>query len=168
MFRSSEFTKEVYKTGEVARILGVVPMTVINYDKQGLLRMSRNPAGRRFIRREDLLGYLRGKGLLEDDMVGRRDVIYTRVGFGQNESSDRQILEVVRGVGGMNDPVVLSDVGDGDDDSRPELRRLVGMVLSGQVRNVYVSQKGVLAGAGYFYLETLFGLKGVKVVSVRG
>ena len=37
MYLASEFTKQVYKTGEVARILGVTVKTVQNYDNDGKL-----------------------------------------------------------------------------------------------------------------------------------
>ena len=50
--------KQVYKTGEVAQILGVTVKTVQNYDRDGKLMYSRSQGNRRNILREDLLRFL--------------------------------------------------------------------------------------------------------------
>ena len=54
MFKVSDFDKQVYKTGDVAKILGVTNKTIQNYDKEGKLKVGRNPGNRRVIVRDDL------------------------------------------------------------------------------------------------------------------
>ena len=80
MYLASEFTKQVYKTGEVAKILGVTVKTVQNYDNEGKLRVTRSEGNRRNVLREDLLKYLEERGILYNDTgIARHDVIYARV-----------------------------------------------------------------------------------------
>ena len=67
MLKKSDFTKQVYKTGEVAKILGVTNQTIQNYDRDGRLKVGRSGGGHRAIAREDLLHFLEEKGLLYDD-----------------------------------------------------------------------------------------------------
>ena len=72
MYKSSQFTQETYKTGEVAEILNLHYQTVIRYDKEGRLRFQRTGTNRRVLFREDLLQYLNEKGLLIDDTSDRK------------------------------------------------------------------------------------------------
>ena len=42
MLKLSDINKEIYKPGDVAKILGVTIRTVQNYDEQGILKFERN------------------------------------------------------------------------------------------------------------------------------
>ena len=52
MLKKSDFTKQVYKTGEVAKILGVTNQTIQNYDRDGRLKVGRSGGGHRAIARK--------------------------------------------------------------------------------------------------------------------
>jgi len=70
MYKSSEFTKPAYKTGEVMKILNISYSTIKVYDKQNKLPIKRTATGRRVVFREDLLAYLDQNGLLYRDTEG--------------------------------------------------------------------------------------------------
>lgn len=56
--------KEHFTTGEVARILGVAPMTVINYCKRGALAMTQSQlTGYRRIPRQALLDFMKARSV---------------------------------------------------------------------------------------------------------
>ena len=80
MVLKSQLTKEWYSPGDVASMLGVVPMTIIGYDRKGLMQFERTATNRRIISRDNLCDYLSNVGLLLDDFdSGRYDAVYARV-----------------------------------------------------------------------------------------
>ncbi len=64
MYKSSDFTKPVYKTGEIMDILNISHSSIKVYDKSWKLPIKRTGTGRRVVFREDLLNYIDDKGLL--------------------------------------------------------------------------------------------------------
>lgn len=171
MYKSSDFKKEAYKTNEIMRILNVSYGTINNYDKQQVIKFTRGPKGRRLVYRDDLLNYLDSKGLLyRDDRENKRDVIYARVSSADQKEHgdlDRQALFLIENVNGLNNPLVLKEVGSGLNDKRPKLQKLIQMVLNDEVSNVYVTYKDRLTRFGFQYLETVFSAKGVSIIVVK-
>lgn len=171
MYHSSEFTKKSYKTGEVANILHVTTATIRNYDKQGKLPIQRTETNRRVIFREDLLAYLDRLGLLEhDELLGKVDVIYARVSSHEQKMKgdlDRQVVYILEQVHTLQNPMILKEVGSGLNDKRPQLQKLIQMVLEGKVRNIYVTYKDRLTRFGFQYLVTLCTYHQVPIVVVK-
>lgn len=171
MYKASDFKKQVYKTGEVAQILGVTVKTIQNYDNEGKLRFSRSQGNRRNILREDLLLFLEERGILYNDTSeGKRDVIYARVSSHDQKNHgdlDRQALFLTEHVQDLQNPMILKEVGSGLNDNRKHLQKLLSMVCRNEVRNVYVTYKDRLTRFGYHYLETMFAAHGVKIVVVK-
>lgn len=166
MYRPEDIKKEVYKTGEVAKLLNVTPRTIMNYDKEGKLKCSRSETNRRIVFREDLLEYLEKQKLLETER-GKKDVIYVRVETKEEEEKyelERQLLRVIDKAKGIKKkPKVIKEVGSGTDEKRPELLNLLEKVMRGEVRRVYVEKREILTKYGYTYLEKLCESKGVKI-----
>ena len=171
MLKKSDFTKQVYKTGEVAKILGVTNQTIQNYDRDGKLKVGRSGGGHRAIAREDLLHFLEERSLLYDDTQKEiSDVIYARVSSHDQKSHgdlDRQALFLVEHVHGLQNPVILKEVGSGLNDNRKQLQKLLEMVCRGEARNVYVTYKDRLTRFGFRYLETVFSAHGTAIIAVR-
>ena len=133
MYRVSEFTKQSYKTGEVAKILNVTTKTVQNYDKWGKLKVCRTEGDRRCIMREDLLDFLRSKGLLIDDAATlKRDVIYLNVA--PSDDSSKLLTNLLEHTKQVNNPMVLID-NEGDDKAFMEL---MGQLLDSGVNKLYI------------------------------
>ena len=171
MYQVSDFTKSSYRVKEVAEFLGVSTKTIRRYDEEGKLNMHRTEGNHRIILREDLLCLLEEKGLLYNDSVmQKKDVIYARVSSHDQKRSgdlDRQIVFLIEHITGLQNPVVLKEVGSGLNDGRVQLQKLLRMVCQGEVRNVYVTYKDRLTRFGYRYLETIFALHGVSIIVVR-
>ena len=171
MYKASDFKKQVYKTGEVAQILGVTVKTVQNYDRDGKLMFSRSQGNRRNILREDLLRFLEERGILYNDTAaGKRDVIYARVSSHDQKKHgdlDRQALFLAEHISDLQNPIILKEVGSGLNDNRKYLQKLLWMVSRNEVRNVYVTYKDRLTRFGFRYLETMFSAHGVKIIVVR-
>ena len=171
MYQVSDFTKSSYRVKEVAEFLGVSTKTIRRYDEEGKLPMHRTEGNHRIILREDLLCLLEEKGLLYDNSVmQKKDVIYARVSSHDQKRSgdlDRQIVFLIEHTAGLQNPVVLKEVGSGLNDGRVQLQKLLHMVCRGEVRNVYVTYKDRLTRFGYRYLETIFELHGVSIIVVK-
>jgi predicted site-specific integrase-resolvase len=170
MYRRNQFQKDLYKTGEVAKILGVTPQTVINYDKAGKLPIKRTSTNRRVIYKEDLFTYLDNVGLLEHENTDKVDVIYARVSSQdqkQHGDLDRQALFLIENVKDLQNPVVLKEVESGLNDKRTQLNNLIKMVMEDKVNRVYVTYKDRLTRFGFSYLQMIFKYKGVDIITVK-
>ena len=168
MYKVSELQKPVYRTGEVAKIVGVTTQTLRVYDRTGILKFERTAGGHRLVSRDELLAFLDKRGMLFDDStLARRDVIYARVDEpGEESKLNDQVTRVVEHAPKLKNPLVIKEVGNGLDETRTELARLMGMVENGEVETVYITGRDRLATAGYKFLESAFSAKGVRIAVV--
>ena len=172
MYKSSDFTKPVYKTGEIMEILNISYSTIKVYDKNGTLPIKRTGTGRRAIFREDLLNYLDSKGLLYDDTetVNKHDIIYARVSSHEQKQKgdlDRQAMFLLENVHDLHNPIIMKEVGSGLNERRRKLQELMVMVLDHKVSRVFVTYKDRLTRFGFHYLETTFNHEGVRIIVIR-
>lgn len=170
MYLESEFTKDAYKTGEVAKILGLSTKTIMNYDKDDILKFQRTSTDRRMITRKDLLEYLDKQGLLTKDVGNKRDVIYARVSSQKQKKSgdlDRQALFIVENVKDLKNPLILKEVGSGLNDKRKQIQVLIKMIMNDEVNKIYVTYKDRLTRFGFNYLKSICNAKNVAIVVVQ-
>ena len=172
LFKESDFTKKIYKPKELAEILGVSHSTVRKYDVEGKLPVKRTETNRRIVHRDDLLTYLEQLGMLyrEDEKLKKVDVIYARVSSHEQKAKgdlDRQALYLVEHVTNLINPVIIKEVGSGLNDRRNQLQKLIGMVMSGKVSNVYITYRDRLTRFGYHYLEAAFRSAGTEIIVVK-
>ena len=172
MIYKSNLTQDYYKTGEVAKLLGVNPMTVINYDHQGKLKFERTATQRRIISKENLIQYLIEAGLLVDDeKKGKKEVVYARVSTKKQEKSgdlDRQV-EMILSYVALQQPqevLIIKEIASGLNDNRRQLNKLLDMVMKEEVHRIFISYKDRLTRFGYRYLEKLCEHFGVEIVIV--
>lgn len=122
MLKLSDINKEIYKPGDVAKILGVTIRTVQNYDEQGILKFERNNKQRRFISRENLVKYLLENDFVYDDEnLNKKDVVYARVSSNEQKQKgdlDRQALYIIENIPNLQNVVVMKEVGSGLNDKR--------------------------------------------------
>jgi excisionase family DNA binding protein len=170
MYKSSEFTKPSYRTGEVADILGVSRRTVQNYAESGRLKTYVTQTNRRIILREDILSYLDQAGLLERDDDVRRDIIYVRSEKEGREGvieTDRQVAAIVAKVSELKNHAVICDCGvSADDDTRKGLCEILEMVKNKAVRRIYIVRKDVLSGVSFRTLKTMFAGYGTEIIVI--
>ncbi|MCR5587457.1 MAG: IS607 family transposase, partial [Lachnospiraceae bacterium] len=168
MYKLSEFTKQMYRAGEIKDILGVTLQTLHNYDRDGIIRFDRTEGGHRIVSKEELIKYLDKKGLLVNDLaIEKKDVVYARVSSGEQKTKgdlDRQALAVLEGFSGqIKNPIILKEVGSGLNDKRKLLLKLIDMVLNNEVNAIYITYRDRLTRFGFHYIEKICDSKGVEI-----
>lgn len=160
--------EEHYPLRKAAEILGVHPITLRRWEKEGKIRCIRTPSGQRRFPRSEVLRLL-GKDLPS----GRRAVIYARVssakqaGAGNLERQRRRLEEhcLARG---YEIVAVIAEQGSGLNEKRRGLARLFRMAREGEMDLVVIEFKDRLARFGYAYIERYFNAFGVRIELVNG
>lgn len=169
MYKASQFTKDVYRIGEIAKLAGVEPNTIHDYESKGLIEMFRSPGGHRLATRENLLKFLDARGLLfNDEHLEKRDVIYARVSGHEQKARgdlDRQVLTILEN-SHLHDPIVIKETGSGLNDKRKGLLKIINMVADNSINNIYITYKDRLTRFGFNYLEEMFSRHGTKIITV--
>ena len=175
MYRKSDILKKsTYKTGEVAKLLGITIPTVIRYCETGYIPYHTTETGHRRILAKDVCDYLEKQNMLFDDEESTKsDVIYARISTHEQANRgdlDRQVEKVKLFAINENvkNLVVKTDIGSGLDDSRKGLLTLIDMIQQGKVNRVFVLHKDRLTRFGYHYLEKICEFHGVSIVVVSG
>lgn len=173
MYKKSEILKKsTYKTGEVAKLLGITIPTVIRYCETGYIPYHTTETGHRRILANDVCDYLEKQNMLfNDEESTKSDVIYARVSTHEQANCgdlDRQVDKVKLFAISENvkNLVVKTDVGSGLNDNRKGLLSLIDMIQEGKVNRVFVLYKDRLARLGYHYLEKICEFHGVSIVVV--
>ena len=145
--------KGSYKTGQIAKLLGIAAPTVIRYCELGVIKASKNQNGHRRIEASDFYDYLDTIGLALDDTISnKKDVIYARVSTHKQEESgdlDRQIDEIkLFAINHNPKNLVLS------------------MVQSNEVDRIFVNHKDRLTWFGFNYIKQICDFHNVQIVVV--
>ena len=170
MIKKSELTKEYYKTGELAKMIGKQTRTVQSYCIKGDINSIIIPSGKRIISRDEVIKYLRSSNLLyEDD--NKIDLIYARVSTNEQKNRgdlDRQIDYITREIIAKNPKnlKVFSEVGSGLNDNRTELKKLLDMVMNDEVDRIFILYKDRLTRFGFNYLEQICNKFGTKIIVI--
>jgi len=167
LYKTSDFVKPFYKPSEVAKLFGVSSQTIRNRISAGELGCSVTEGGHRLINREYLLEYLRESNMLyEDNAVDKYDVIYARVSSHEQKMKgdlDRQVTYILEHMTGLQNVMVLKEVGSGLNDKRKQLLKLISLVLNNKVRCVCVTYRDRLTRFGFNYLKTIFEATGTDL-----
>ena len=168
MVKESELTKEYYKSGELAKMIGVQTRTVQTYCLKGEIQSIIMPNSKRIISREEVVKYLEKSGLLYHDSF-KQDVIYARVStHKQKESGDlgRQIDYITKEVVKMNpkDVIIYQEVGSGLNDNRKELNKILKLVMQNKIDRIFILYKDRLTRFGFNYIETICNHFNTKIV----
>ena len=170
MIKKSELTKEYYKTGELAKMIGKQTRTVQSYCIKGDINSIIIPSGKRIISRDEVIKYLRSSNLLyEDD--NKIDLIYARVSTNDQKNRgdlDRQIDYIIREIIAKNPKnlKVFSEVGSGLNDNRTELKKLLDMVMNDEIDRIFILYKDRLTRFGFNYLEQICNKFGTKIIVI--
>ena len=172
MVKQSDLTKEWYTPGDVADMLGVVPMTIITYDNKGLIEFERTPTNRRIISRDNLIKYFRSVDVFIDDPdSGRFDAIYARVSTQlqlKRGDLDNQINTILMFCATQNpkDLKIYKDVGSGLNDSRKDLSRLIQDIEKDKVNRIYITYKDRLTRFGFNYIDEICKIHNTSIIQV--
>ena len=148
----------LYRTGEVAKRLGVSTMTVRRWIKAGKIKA--HQIGREFrIPESEILRLLEGRTL---DKV----VIYARVSSrDQKEDLERQVeyLKNYCSSKGYQVVKILTDFSSGLNENRRGLKQLFKLVEGGEVTKVIITYRDRLTRFGFKYLEQYLNSHGVEI-----
>jgi len=147
------------RSGEVAKRLGLHPLTVRRWVKEG--KISAIPIGR-----EARIPITEVERLLGEQRAGML-VLYARVsGHDQQEDLQRQVQQLEQWAllarTGQK-TMTLTDIGSGLDTERKNLQRLLALVQDYQVAEVIVTFSDRLTRFGLSYLQSLFSGYGVTL-----
>ena len=170
MIKKSSLTKEYYKTGELAKMIGKNTRTVQNYCTKGYINSIIIPSGKRIISQDEVIKYLKKSKLLyEDD--NKIDLIYARVSTNKQKKRgdlDRQIEYITKKIISMNPKnlKIFSEVGSGLNDNRKELKKVLAMVMNNEVDRIFILYKDRLTRFGFNYLEQICDKFGTKIIVI--
>lgn len=148
----------LYRTGEVAKKLGVSTMTVRRWIKAGKIKAYQ--IGKEFrIPESEVLRLLEGK-------IPDKVVIYARVSSREEkEDLERQVeyLKNYCSSKGYQVAKILTDISSGLNENRRGLKKLFKLVESGEITKVIITYKDRLTRFGFRYLEQYFNSHGVEI-----
>lgn len=170
MIKKSTLTKEYYKTGELARMIGKNTRTVQNYCIKGYINSIITPTGKRIISQDEVIKYLKNSKLLYEDN-NKIDLIYARVSTNKQKNRgdlDRQIEYITKQIISMNPKnlKIFSEVGSGLNDNRKELKKVLSMVMNDEVDRIFILYKDRLTRFGFNYLEQICNKFGTKIIVI--
>ena len=171
MVNINELTKEYYKSGEVAKLLGVTTRTIQNYCISGKLEeIIRN--NRRYVPKESLVSYLKKENLLDETIQGRKDIIYARVSTHKQKARgdlERQIQYVKDYVIYQNPTnlEIIKDVGSGLNDSRKGIIKLINEVQEDKVNRIFVNDKDRLTRFGYNDIKQICDYHKTEIIVIN-
>lgn len=173
MFTKSQIMKQGnYKTGEIAKMLGLSIPTVIRYCEDGTIKHVKNQYGHRRIEANDFFEYLLtiGQGIDDSDQ-NKHDVIYARVSThkqAERGDLDRQI-ETVKLFAidhNVRNLLIKKDVGSGLNDNRKNLKSLIDLIQQGKVNRLFINYKDRLTRFGFNYIKQICDFHQVEIIVV--
>lgn len=170
MVKKSELTKEYYKTGELAKMIGKQTRTVQSYCTKGYINSIIIPSGKRIISRDEVIKYLKKSKLLYEDN-NKIDLIYARVSTNKQKNRgdlDRQIEYITKKIININPKnlKIFSEVGSGLNDNRKELNKVLAMVTNDEIDRIFILYKDRLTRFGFHYLEQICDKFGTKIIVI--
>jgi DNA binding domain, excisionase family len=170
MVKKSELTKEYYKTGELAKMIGKQTRTVQSYCTKGYINSIIIPSGKRIISRDEVIKYLKKSKLLYEDN-NKIDLIYARVSTNKQKNRgdlNRQIEYITKKIININPKnlKIFSEVGSGLNDNRKELNKVLAMVMNDEIDRIFILYKDRLTRFGFNYLEQICNKYGTKIIVI--
>lgn len=173
MFNKSQIIKQGnYKTGEIAKMLGISIPTVISYCEQGVIKHVKNQYGHRRIEASDFFDYLLSIGQgIDDSEQNKHDVIYARVSThdqAERGDLDRQIETVKLFAIDYNvrNLLIKKDIGSGLNDNRKNLKSLIDLIQQGKVNRLFINYKDRLTRFGFNYIKQICDFHQVEIIIV--
>ena len=149
-----------YTIHKFAKLCGVTPQTLRNWDKAGKLTPHHTaPNGYRYYTQQQL-DWVLGKHAPDRITVG-----YCRVSSAkQTDDLQRQVEAVTAYLTAQGNPFdIITDVGSGINYTKPGLKQLIDRIVANQVEKVVVFYKDRLVGFGWELLEYVAELHGTKL-----
>src|SRR3989304_7655685 len=115
---------------EAKDLLGVQTRSILEWDRQGKIRIARTVGGRRRIPESEIL---RLQGLNKEEN-GRKPIGYARVSSGtesQKNDLNRQV-ELIK-TRGIKEEDILTDIGSGLNENRRNFKKLIKLIMNREI-----------------------------------
>ena len=149
------------KIGEAAKLVGVNPQTLRRWEEGGIIQPAkRTPKGTRLYSVQELLGV---------NDLSYPTIAYARVlSSDQKEDLERQhaVLEAFCNKNGWQTEIIR-DLGSGMNYNKQGLRRLLELMVRGQMSRLVITHKDRLLRFGAEIIFRLCELKGIEVVIIN-
>lgn len=172
MVKVSDLKKDIYKPGDIAKMLGLTTRTIQVYCNKGFLICGTSATGRRYIEKDNLISFLREKDLLIDDIDNNKyDIVYARVSTNKQKDRgdlDRQKDKIILSSIDKNltNIKIITEVGSGLNDNRKGLSQMLDMVMDNKVNRIFILYKDRLTRFGFNYIKQVCDKHNVEIVIV--
>jgi len=148
-------------------IYGISRISLINYEKKGLITPIRTPGGVRRYKVEDIERIL---GIIEEKKNTKRTILYARVSTKkQDEYLKNQVKRLEEYARSNNwNYEVIQEIASGVNENRRGLEKLLNMIQRGEVERVVIEYPDRLARFGFNYLKKFFFAFGVGLIIING
>jgi predicted site-specific integrase-resolvase len=141
---------------EASEKLGVHQRTLYQWDKKGLIKVTRTPGGKRLY---DVNKFLEENNLKQnnEELLESKDeklnICYIRVSTnGQKDDLERQ-REVMKH--NYKDYLIIEDIGSGLNLNKKGLRKIINLAIKGKICKLVIAHKDRLVRFGYELIEDL-------------
>lgn len=149
-------TKQVRENYNISRL------TLLNWEKEGLIHPLKTPKGVRRYLKNDLERLLGGK--TSEDFL-KKVILYARVSTKKQEAYlKNQIQRLEQQAKRLNEPYeIISEIASGVNENRRGLKKLLNQIKEGRVKKVIIEYPDRLARFGYEYLKFILDTYGVEL-----
>ena len=163
--------QKLLTTKNLKDMYGISRLTLINWEKQGLLQPIRTPGNQRRYRKEDIEKLLHLVETQENKEIVEPDtILYARVSTKKQEeylkNQVRRLEEYAKEHGYNYE--VISEIASGVNEHRKGLQKLLNRVKNGRIRRVIVEYPDRLARFGYEYIKFFMETFGVELIVING
>ena len=155
-----------YKVGEFAKLLNVTVKTLQNWDKQGTLKAYRTPTNQRFYTEEQLNQVLNLSNNNQNKKQGLK-IGYCRVSTHNQKNSLENQEEYLRSYTNAKGVIldeVLTDIGSGINYNRKNFNKILELVESGEISEIYVTYRDRFVRFGFDWFNTFCEKHGAKII----
>ena len=149
-------------------IYGISRISLINYEKKGLITPVRTPGGVRRYRVEDIEQIL---GIIKKESnSNRKTILYARVSTRKQEEYLKNQIKRLEEYAKLNNwnYEIIQEIASGVNENRRGLEKLLNMVERGEVERVVIEYPDRLARFGFSYLKKFLSAFGVKLIIING
>ncbi len=156
--------EKLYSMKEAKELLGVKTWAIQKWDRTGKIKCLRTVGGRRVVP-ESEIRRLRGERIQTDA------VIYARVSsYDQKKSGDldRQVIGLKKvAKQKYRNVYIITDVGSGLNERRKGLRKLLNLVFTRTIKDVFITYEDRLTRFGFGYLKKICEHFGTNIVVIN-
>ena len=155
-----------YKVGQFAKLVNVTVKTLQNWDKQGTLKAYRTPTNQIFYTEEQLNQVLGVSNENQEESLGLK-IRYCRVSTHNQKNSLQNQEDYLRSYTNAKGVIldeVLTDIGSGINYNRKNFNKILELVETGEISEIYVTYKDRFVRFGFDWFNNFCKCHGTKII----